>query len=83
VLVGSLHDLCGEKSSVKIVKKLDEMEMDSTRAESTGTVIEVEVDGKSAQIDPRTLQIGNCSDQLFNHLLSSITQKVAHSILPI
>jgi hypothetical protein len=82
--VGTLRELCGERSRVEIVPKMetgDEEEMGTKNA--AATVIKVEVDGKSAQIDPKTLQIANCSDQLLHHLLSSITQKMAHTLLPI
>jgi hypothetical protein len=95
VLMGALRELCGEGSRIELVQKM-EMEEDTAAGASPagagtaregatggGAVIEVEVDGKSAQVDPRTLQIANCSDQLLHHLLTSITQKMAHTVLPI
>jgi len=80
-----LRELCGENSRVEIMPKMEtgnEKEEMVTK-NAAAMVIAVEVDGKSAQIDPKTLQIANCSDQLLHHLLSSITQKMAHTLLPI
>uniref|UniRef100_A0A915MML1 Pre-mRNA 3'-end-processing endonuclease polyadenylation factor C-term domain-containing protein n=1 Tax=Meloidogyne javanica TaxID=6303 RepID=A0A915MML1_MELJA len=89
VLLGALHELCGPKSKVELTttilsqKESAEGTSNETQQNNLNSIIELQVDGKSAQIDPKTLQIANCSDQLLHHLLTSITQKMAHTVLPI
>ncbi|KAL7072218.1 hypothetical protein ACQ4LE_008528 [Meloidogyne hapla] len=85
VLLGAIRELCGPKSKVELTISQKELEEgNSTEIQNNlNSIIELQVDGKSAQIDPKTLQIANCSDQLLHHLLTSITQKMAHTVLPI
>uniref|UniRef100_A0A0N5AE44 Cleavage and polyadenylation specificity factor subunit 3 n=1 Tax=Syphacia muris TaxID=451379 RepID=A0A0N5AE44_9BILA len=47
-----------------------------------GDVIELEVDGKTACIEVANLRI-TCTDQLLHHLVSSVCQKMMHTLSPI
>uniref|UniRef100_A0A914HRZ5 Cleavage and polyadenylation specificity factor n=1 Tax=Globodera rostochiensis TaxID=31243 RepID=A0A914HRZ5_GLORO len=88
-LVGTLRELCGEKSRVEVKEEENQDDDDSMRQRSDRRegkrrrMIELELDGKRACICPSSLQITDCEDQLLHHLLASVTQKIAHGILPI
>ncbi|KAL3120734.1 hypothetical protein niasHT_008026 [Heterodera trifolii] len=89
ILVGTLCELCGDKSRVEVKEEENQEEKDAAAEESDKKerkrrrVIQLELDGKKACICPVSLQITECEDQLLHHLLSSLTQKVAHGILPV
>ncbi|KAF7638119.1 hypothetical protein Mgra_00002347 [Meloidogyne graminicola] len=79
VLLGAIRELCGPKSKVELSIPQQTQTTSEGTSNEKSSIIELEVDGKSAQIDIKTLQIANCSDMLLHHLLTSITQKIAHT----
>ncbi|VDN56052.1 unnamed protein product [Dracunculus medinensis] len=66
---------CLEKSLLEICGE-------DAKIKTVGEIIEVEVDGKTATIDLNSLHT-TCSDQLLHHLISSVCQKMMHTVTPV
>lgn len=76
----TLKEICGPDS--KITSSVEAIEMNSTTGVAEKHFVNVEVNGKTAKIDVESLHI-QCTDQLLQHLLSSVSQKISHCLLPI
>lgn len=72
----TLKTICGESATVEQCVEV------GADGKTERPVLNVEVNDKTARIDVESLSI-QCNDQLLQHLLSSITQKMSHALLPL
>lgn len=76
----TIKEICGSESNV--TSSVEASGSNSTSDTVEKHYVHVEVNEKIAKIDVESLQI-HCTDQLLQHLLLSVTQKISHCLLPI